>query len=357
MSIIKIMTKQTKQFIILLLLISIIPHNTSALKIQIDDNWIYEDSLKQKYNETVLENIQIISNDEIISVMKIKTDRGFSFPYQKTINLDVGIGGQIIFDLSSKNVGLFVTQEGGISLYPIGDMVGKVTAKIFDNTKSFNINNGNVTFSMLGGDPSLALISTASTIFSIQADIYHYDGDMQGITAPGIFYDVHYRQDIIISTNNDPSDLIKEYTLTPILVNYEFNWLDFNATVDELFNVRYTETLTDITQEIETLTSHWIETTPKTLNLSLNDIEPAQQYTYEVGTKFPIYIKQTEPVKIDGLSLSQEFHEVEYFLVRDEITSEIINSTTDKSSFIIFNLFLLSAGILVIINIINKRNY
>lgn len=321
-------------FVILLLVIVSFPQSSKGFKIQLHEKWDYEDNLKQIYNEMAIENIQMISNDDIVSVMEISTTRGFPFAYQKTIDLDVGVGGQIIFDLQPNDVGLYVTQEGGIALYPVGNISGRISATIDNETKSFPINSND--FVILDGDPSLALISTTSEVYSIQANLLLKEGDMTGLTAPSIFYDIHYRQDIIISTNNNPVDNIKNYTLTPILTNFEFNWLDYSSGPDKLFNVRYTETLTSVTQEIQTITDHWIETTQKSLHLLQTEIRPAQQYTYEDGIPFPTYIKQTEPVKTVGLSLSQDVQEIEYFLVRDNeqtstsSTSSISTETSTK---------------------------
>ncbi len=329
-----------RSILIFLLLILTIP-NSKGDKIQIGDNWKYTDNIGNIHNETAVGNTQIIADSNVVSTMIVNTTRGFQFPMNSHISLVSSNVSEtsIIFNLNFEFSSLFITQEGGITLFPIiENSNGTVEGNYNGDKKAFPVTD--LKFTLVEGDPSLALISGASQKYIINAQLYNFQGDISGVEELPEFYDVHYKQEIVISSNNNPEDTIRNFTITPISLNVEFNYENFTG-IDEVFIIRYTETLTEIIQTVGTSTSPTTETIVKTENRFL---EPNQIYSYEKGLNQANYIQQSESVSTTQQGSSGEMNIVEYFLNRElnnpnttsigqsNLTSTIPSSEATQSS-------------------------
>lgn len=320
------MIKQITKFTILffMLFLSILP--VTSTKIQINDTWIYEDNFKTKYNETALEIIQLLSeNEKPIASVKTNTLRPFHFG----INTNEFIGFEPNIELTHE--GLYLTQEGGIPFIPVKSKIsGQIYAKMetsgFTGNHTFYMKDMYITWSWSGESPATAFLTTDSVQFQIKAAITWIDFP----NAPTNFnYDIY--RDYLITSNSNIDDDIKNFTITETSSKFVFN-------MAELTNKAF----------------------------ALDEVPTAMFLSYQNGINQPIYIAQTEPVKTTTLSLSQTYRVVEYFLINeiDETTSNtdvsFITSTPSIPTKPIITTeqktpFYLSFMILMLTPIIRKR--
>ena len=306
-------------FLILLLSMLIVPTST-ADKVQVNDSWTYTDNFDTNHTETAVSNVQIVSDGEVISAMLVQTTRGYQFPLVLNLAVDTM---NIVFDLNAVLTGLYVTQEGIISLYPQGTIDGTITGIGIERSIQWNVSDTlEDTFKMEGGDPSLSLISTTSSIYTIVAQF----GLEEGI-------DVHYRQSFIMSSNNNPADIVKDFTVTPTEVDVLFKY-SISVGIDYALYIRYNNLGGVVTTTVyEGIPSGVPTLQLNAVSVSQSELPPAQLYTYETGIDQPTYIKQTEPAETSVLSLLQTDREVEYFLQRDtQTTSSGLTSNSSGSS-------------------------
>ncbi len=249
----------------------------TATKIQKDDTWTYEDRDNKQYNETAIEIVQLSLVDSI-SMVKLKTDRGF--PFDLNFALDK-FESNLVFNYDY----IYITQEGAI---PYITYDGNVSGTITYNETVFNIKNVEGWWFYVG-DPSISLVTTSSIKYEMS---YMFEfNDTENIT----FYTYWVWKEFVMSSNNNAEDKIKNFTITPSRQEYTFR-------------------MNDSVNLIDTTTS----------KLDLQSSEIAMSLTYEEGISQPTYIAQTEPVKIsNGLGLSQIGNKfVEYFLVRNDVSTE-----------------------------------
>ena len=290
-----------KKIVILLVLLTFSVLPAHAVKIQKDDTWTYKDKDNKEYDEIAIDVVQLKWLDTIVSADKIKTNRTYSFDMNEEMNYD---NKNISISLYHKSEGLYLTQEGGLPFIPYNTTVN---GNVIVNDRTYIFNNESLNWFFVD-DPSNALLTTESIQFTIIADTTIEN------------YSLRYYKHFILNSNDGINDKIKNFTLTPL--NYGINSFDYQ---NNSYSFDYYS--------------------GDGLILSA---EPAMLISYDTEYSMPVYIAQTEPVKIvDGLSLSSSYELIEYFLVRDEIDN-IDNSNISES---FYNFWIIG---LILIPILNK---
>jgi hypothetical protein len=263
-----------------------------ATKIQKGDTWKYETIDNIEFNETALEVVQLKYGYDTIAVIDMNTTK----PYIFDMNVNIFDTFNLSTEINMNYNTIYYTQEGSIP-YIVDDIAYE--GFIHYNNYSYDISNASyiVTYH---GDPSIALITTSSTVFYISYSI---------IFSPTHSFFVY--RDYIISSDNNVGDIIKKFTITPDRYGFVYSDNDNDIMINWEFEPN---------------------------NLKLNSFETAMELTYEEGINQPIHITQTEPVIINGLQLSQSTELIEYFLIRDIV--EISNEDGLEFNFI-YMLFIL----------------
>ena len=271
--------------IISILLIIFLSSSTlvQSTKIQKDDSWSYTDQDNTEYNETALEVIHL---KDSISVIKVNTDRDIEYEFNhQGINFETNLS--LIYDF------VYLTQEGAI---PFLFSNTKANGKITFNDTVYNINGSDGVW-LHNGNPPLAFTSTTDIYydigFYIMFDTYQYSTWKQ----------------YIITTNNNVEDKIRNYTISLVDESYNFENIT-DGYYELLYHYKLSET-----------------------NLHLNSFASSMLLSYEEGINLPVYVAQTDPVKIEGMKLSEDTKLIEYFLVREVSESISIDSITNNTSF------------------------
>ena len=271
---------------ILLSFMLINPTITSASKIQEGEIWVYKDKADKLYNESALEIVQYLPHPDHnlpVAVAKVNTNRPFEFPtsyYFNNSEFEV----QFNLNIASDGV-LFITQEAGYPLFGNHTFSGSIDVTLSNGTKVV-IAVDQPVFFINKNSPSEAFVTAESIVYE-RNTIFFYEENPSGTDIT----QVYMRQNYLISTNQEITKKVRNYTITEtqrsMWINYKGLKIGF---VDDLTN---------------------------SLGLSENK---ATLITYDQDLNLPTYIMQTEPVKIEsGLSLSQSLTKtIEYFLVQKD---------------------------------------
>lgn len=323
--------------IMLIIILLFFPITSHANKIQTDENWIYEDSNKTIYNETSIDTIQLKTiDDEFMAVSIINTARRVPrMPSSLIINEtfdNINIFVELAFNSPSNR--LYLTQEGGFPLFSNEKLIGPISVSITDKlNKSHNkqydrMFNADITTN-IGGKPSRAIITS-------ETDTFVYSGEVNMInTAQDNYLYFRVLKEYTISSNQAIIDDIRNYTLTPyyskiyyhVGPNTNEGFFEFEMITTPL-NTQITLFYVNHLQNFEIYKTIIVK---PIISLDYYE-EDSMLFTFDVTKKLPVYIKQTEPVKISsGLSLSQlpSFETVEYFL---NIDPPIITNITETST-------------------------
>jgi len=321
--------RKTTLIILALLLITMGPQPSSAAKIQKDDTWQYTDSLNNTHNETALGIVQLQSGDDIMAAAVVNTTRPLVHNYQGAKWLNGSYTNMSInYDLDMTPGPIYVTQQGGIPIYPDRQFSGNVS--IWANT-NFSIINDTLGYKTINissvldssrweydnsrwsfsGDPATALTTTTSIEYSVTSfSTFYNDTDKSYIR-----YD--YKASFIISTDNDLGDTVKDFTFTKTFEQFSFQLSENSVSSISFILTNDMGVITAKVTHIDGIygvSDYIIVLNP--LSLSQTEDE-AMLITIDEAYNVPTYIRQTEPVDIKrGLALSQ-LQLVEYFLVID----------------------------------------
>lgn len=323
--------------IILLMLIATSPTNVQSQKLVVGDTWSYETET-ETFNETAIDNIQVISGESAIATTVVETDRPTENDYHftKTINGGSIMNVSIDLDITETLSILWISQSGGFPINSHSTFAGQ--GEIIVQTPLHGTVNENRTFSNVvsvdyfNGNPALALTTTESQSFSFSRVI--------GKPSNGDY--LRFGRAYVISTEQSATDAIRNYTITPTFISLEVRIGNNSFYMwKSLTEIKYEITSFNTTEEL----------------IKSPNMPQAQLYQFDETNRLPLLIKQTEGAKIGNLGLNS-FEDtdnptkiVEYRLVQEII--DIISDKDDSPLIFIFTSLIL----IIFYRTYKKRRY
>ncbi len=352
--------KKLQFILIFVITISLLIEPVSSNKIQKGDVWQYTDSTNVNYDESSFDIIQLINGDDVIATSIVNTSRPFVQDYGRSASGELpGASFSFEYDLDFGEGPIYLTQESGMPLYAARPILGSIELTAFSNFSTelgFEISvTRNSEFSIdlnptnwyckdfqweVSGDPALALSTTNSIRYSVQAYYTGTDNPTCGSDEGGwvndptsISYQYGYGVEYIISSNDDIDAITKEFTFTRLSEVSEVTVRNSTDTVHMVITEENGRINYQRFHEISNRTGDppgWLgygwwpefdggETTSDGF---------AMLVRIENGFNIPTYIKQTEPARIGSLKLSQTDELVEYFLIKENDLGTSSNSTS-----------------------------